>query len=93
MLPIPSALLKRSLIVVHRWLGVALSVVFLIWFVSGIMMMYWSSWSFPSDAPEHNDSVAQIARAGRWVIFGTDRRNSAGSPGRRRRDFEKVRIS
>jgi hypothetical protein len=29
----------------------------------------------------------------RWGIFGTDRRNSAGSPGRRRRDFEKVRIS
>ena len=37
--------LKRSLIVVHRWLGVALSVVFLIWFVSGIVMMYWN---FPS---------------------------------------------
>ena len=40
--PGPSALVKRSLIVVHRWLGVALSVIFLIWFVSGIVMMYWS---------------------------------------------------
>jgi hypothetical protein len=36
------SLLKRSLIVVHRWLGVALSAVFAIWFVSGIVMMYWS---------------------------------------------------
>ena len=41
-MPGPSALVRRSLIVVHRWLGVALSVIFLIWFVSGIVMMYWS---------------------------------------------------
>ena len=38
----PTAILKRSLIFVHRWLGVALSVIFLLWFVSGIVMMYWS---------------------------------------------------
>ena len=49
MLPIP-ALLKRSLIFVHRWLGVALSIVFLIWFVSGIVMMYWS---FPGISAKH----------------------------------------
>jgi len=47
--PRPSAFLKRSLIVVHRWLGVALSVVFLIWFASGIVMMYWS---FPGISAE-----------------------------------------
>lgn len=33
--------LKRSVIFVHRWLGVALCAVFLIWFPSGIGMMYW----------------------------------------------------
>lgn len=33
--------LKRSAIFLHRWLGVALCVVFLIWFPSGIGMMYW----------------------------------------------------
>src|SRR5436189_6239117 len=33
--------LKRSLIFVHRWLGVALCLVFLLWFPSGIGMMYW----------------------------------------------------
>jgi len=38
----PTIFLKRSLIVVHRWLGVALCLLFLIWFPSGIGMMYWS---------------------------------------------------
>src|SRR5215813_7021080 len=38
----PAVVVKRSLIVVHRWLGVALCLVFLIWFPSGIGMMYWT---------------------------------------------------
>jgi len=38
-------MIKRSLIFVHRWLGVALSLFFLLWFPSGIGMMYWD---FPS---------------------------------------------
>jgi PepSY-associated TM region len=33
--------IKRSLLVLHRWLGVALCLFFLIWFPSGIGMMYW----------------------------------------------------
>ena len=33
--------IKRGLIFVHRWLGVALCVLFLLWFPSGIVMMYW----------------------------------------------------
>ncbi len=40
--------LKRLLIVVHRWLGVALSPLFALWFASGIGMMYWD---FPSVTP------------------------------------------
>src|SRR4249920_577612 len=32
---------KRALIFVHRWLGVALCLLFLVWFPSGIGMMYW----------------------------------------------------
>ena len=35
-------MLKRSLVFVHRWLGVALCVLFLLWFPSGIGMMYWT---------------------------------------------------
>ena len=38
-------MVKRTLIVVHRWLGVALCALFLLWFPSGIGMMYWD---FPS---------------------------------------------
>jgi hypothetical protein len=41
-------MLKRSLIVVHRWLGVALCVLFLLWFPSGIGMMYFP---MPSVSP------------------------------------------
>jgi hypothetical protein len=40
--------LKRSLIVVHRWVGVVLALVFMLWFSSGIVMMYWS---YPSVEP------------------------------------------
>src|SRR6059036_3654176 len=40
-----SVMLKRSIIFIHRWLGVALCALFLLWFPSGIVMMYWD---FPS---------------------------------------------
>ena len=38
-------MIKRAAIFVHRWLGVALCLFFLLWFPSGIGMMYWD---FPS---------------------------------------------
>lgn len=41
-------MLRRFLIFVHRWLGVALCLVFLLWFPSGIVMMYWG---FPEVTP------------------------------------------
>ena len=34
-------MLFRLLLMVHRWVGVALCVLFLLWFPSGIGMMYW----------------------------------------------------
>jgi hypothetical protein len=34
-------MILKTLIVLHRWLGVALCVLFLLWFPSGIGMMYW----------------------------------------------------
>ena len=33
-------MVKRALIFVHRWLGIALCLLFLLWFPSGIGMMY-----------------------------------------------------
>jgi PepSY-associated TM region len=37
--------IKRGLVAVHRWLGVALALNVFVWFTSGIGMMYWD---FPS---------------------------------------------
>src|SRR4029079_2474679 len=42
MIPMPGQSgIKRAIIFVHRWLGVALCLPFLLWFPSGIVMMYW----------------------------------------------------
>ena len=41
-------MLIRTLVFVHRWLGIALCLVFLLWFPSGIGMMYWD---YPSVSP------------------------------------------
>src|SRR5262245_60319703 len=41
--------LRQSIIFVHRWLGVVLSLLFLTWFLSGIGLMYWD---FPSVSRE-----------------------------------------
>jgi hypothetical protein len=40
--------MKRALIFVHRWLGVMLCLLFLLWFPSGFVMMYWD---YPSVRP------------------------------------------
>src|SRR5215471_14385040 len=37
--------IRQSMIFIHRWLGVALSCMFFMWFLSGIGLMYWD---FPS---------------------------------------------
>src|SRR5258707_1223704 len=54
----PSAALKRAAIFLHRWMGVALSLIFLMWFSSGIVMMYWS---FPE--------VSARDRLERWPLL------------------------
>src|ERR1700759_5318235 len=48
--------MKRAALFIHRWLGVALSLFFLLWFPSGIGMMYWD---FPSVEPA--DRLARAA--------------------------------
>jgi hypothetical protein len=40
--------MKQTLIFVHRWLGVMLCLLFLLWFPSGFVMMYWD---YPSVRP------------------------------------------
>ncbi len=54
--------LKRSLILVHRWLGVALCLLFLLWFASGIGMMYWDFPGVtPADRLERSPALAPVA--------------------------------
>jgi hypothetical protein len=43
-------LIRRALILTHRYLGIPLSIVFIIWFVSGIVMMY--AGGMPSLSPQ-----------------------------------------
>jgi len=48
--------MKQALIFVHRWLGVVLCLLFLLWFPSGFVMMYWD---YPSIRPA--DRFAHLA--------------------------------
>lgn len=59
-MPHPTILVKRSLIFIHRWLGVALSVIFMLWFASGIVMMYWS---FPDVSARDRREHAPVLNA------------------------------
>jgi hypothetical protein len=59
----PAPYLRRSLIFVHRWLGVVLCVLFLLWFPSGIVMMYRT---YPEVRPE--DRIAHAPAIDRRAI-------------------------
>lgn len=55
----------RVLIVVHRWVGVALCLLFLLWFPSGIGMMYWG---FPSVTEADRLARAPVLDAGQVTL-------------------------
>lgn len=76
-MPRPTALLKRSLIFVHRWLGIALTVVFLLWFPSGIVMMYWGMPGVSSSdrlerAPVLDVSQIKLSPSEAWATLARD---------------------
>jgi hypothetical protein len=48
-------MIKRSLIFIHRWLGVTLCLLFLLWFPSGIGMMY-----FPMPSVTQSDRLQRL---------------------------------
>jgi PepSY-associated TM region len=41
-MPLRTPGLKKALIFLHRWMGVGFCLLFLLWFTSGIVMMYWT---------------------------------------------------
>ncbi len=65
----------RVAIFVHRWLGIALCLLFLLWFPSGIGMMYWN---FPSvsaadrleRAPALDAATVRLSPAEAWATLG-----------------------
>ena len=71
----PTAALMRSAIFLHRWMGVALSAIFMVWFASGIVMMYWG---FPNISPRErlqhlpvlNPDSVKISPAEAFQILG-----------------------
>jgi hypothetical protein len=76
-MPRVATALKRTLIFVHRWLGVALSALFLLWFVSGIVMMYWSFPEVTSEdrlqrAPALNAAAIQLDAAEALAAAGAE---------------------
>jgi hypothetical protein len=58
-------MLKKSLVFIHRWLGVALCVLFLLWFPSGIGMMYFP---MPSVTPAARLERLPVLDASRVVV-------------------------
>jgi len=69
--------LKRALIFVHRWMGVFFCLLFLSWFASGIVMMYWQ---YPevtpadrlSHAPALDASQIHLLPAEAYARLGLD---------------------
>ena len=70
-------MIKRSAIFIHRWLGVALCVIFLLWFPSGIGMMYWDFPSVSDDdrlqrSPALNPATIRLSPAEAYAGLGDD---------------------
>ena len=78
-------MVKRALIFVHRWLGIALCLLFLLWFPSGIGMMYFP---MPSVTPAARFERLPVLQASKVMLspgeaaekLGVDRRAISRSP-------------
>ena len=68
-------MLKRSLIFIHRWLGVLLAVFFLLWFPSGIGMMYFP---MPSVTQAHRLHRLPVLKADTVVVSPADAAQKLG---------------
>ena len=81
-------MLKRLLIFVHRWLGVALCLIFLLWFPSGIGMMYWD---FPSVSPADRLERSPALDPSKIVLSPMEAYERIDCRSRRRRRVSNVR--
>ena len=58
-----TTLWRRVLIYTHRWLGIAGSLLFVVWFVSGIVMMYAGMPSLTTEERLSHVAVLDLSRA------------------------------
>jgi PepSY-associated TM region len=71
----PTATILRLVIFLHRWMGVALSLIFLLWFLSGIVLMY-RGFPYISEhdrlehLPELNPATVKISPSEAFRILG-----------------------
>jgi PepSY-associated TM region len=70
-------MVKRVAIFVHRWLGVALCLLFLLWFPSGIGMMYWD---FPEVTAQDRLARSPALDASTILFSPGEARAKAGAP-------------
>lgn len=70
-----SIAVKKLAIVCHRWMGVAFSLLFMWWFVSGIVMMYWT---YPEVSEDDHLLRAPKLQAARVKFSPADALKSAG---------------
>src|SRR5262249_43632511 len=70
-------MVRRAAIFVHRWLGVALCLLFLLWFPSGIGMMYWD---FPAVTAQDRLARSPALDAAAIRVSPQDAFAKAGAP-------------
>jgi len=61
-----STILRKYAMLIHRWMGVGFCVLFLVWFLSGIVMMYWG---FPEVGEEERLARAEALDASRMQMI------------------------
>jgi len=74
--------LRKYSILIHRWMGVGFCVLFVVWFLSGIVMMYWG---YPGITADERLSRSEALDASRILISPEEayaRLELGGSPSR-----------
>jgi hypothetical protein len=69
-------LLRKNLILWHRWMGVIFSVLFVVWFASGIVLMYWP---YPAVSPAARVEKGAVLDASRVNVDVETAKRLAGA--------------
>lgn len=70
-----STAIRKNLILYHRWLGVAFSLLFGMWFLSGIVLMYWP---YPGVSAERRLQKSEFLNAGGITVSAEEAQRLSG---------------